>query len=296
MSVSPTPRKNRWWRTNGRIRPGLRAILFVLLVVALYVAAGFGFSRVLKPRHLIFLSNPSIAMLIQVSFQSLVVFVASWLMSRVVEKRPWADMGYRLQGAGHRVLQGILLGVGMQALVILLGLLTGAYRLTWNWTANGEIAAWLLYFISMALVGYSEEGMVRGYLLQSLAESLGKGWAAFLTAALFATMHLLNPGAGLASTLGILVFGLFAAYSIFATGSMWIAMVMHMHWNISEGIIFGLPNSGLSVPYSLWTTKVQGPEWWTGGNFGPEAGLISTLAILTGAVALHMWNRQEAEG
>jgi hypothetical protein len=45
----------------------------------------------------------------------------------------------------------------------------------------------------------------------------------------------------------------------------------------------GLPLSGLTLFAALWHTRVRGPEWMTGGNYGIEGG-----GLTTGAIALAM--------
>ncbi|MFO7274540.1 MAG: hypothetical protein DIU55_006700 [Bacillota bacterium] len=43
--------------------------------------------------------------------------------------------------------------------------------------------------------------------------------------------------------------------------------------------MLGLPNSGVAEPFALIATAVDGPAWWTGGAFGPEAGVIGLIGV-----------------
>ena len=52
----------------------------------------------------------------------------------------------------------------------------------------------------------------------------------------------------------------------------------------SRAFFLGLPVSGLTIPVSVFAAHVQGPVWLTGGDYGPEGGLLATGAILLGVV------------
>ena len=69
---------------------------------------------------------------------------------------------------------------------------------------------------------------------------------------------------------------------------------MHLGWNFFEGVVFGFPVSGLDI-YPLARIRVTGPEIWTGGAFGPEAGLIVIPALLAGAGFIYFYtlNRKD---
>ena len=52
--------------------------------------------------------------------------------------------------------------------------------------------------------------------------------------------------------------------------------------------MLGFPVSGIAMPGAV-TTAIAGPSLWTGGSFGPEAGLLGVLACAAGAaVLLHL--------
>jgi hypothetical protein len=67
-------------------------------------------------------------------------------------------------------------------------------------------------------------------------------------------------------------------------------MGLHFGWNFFEGVIFGFPVSGLNI-YHMINLKVSGPVLWTGGEFGPEAGLIVLPALVLGSILVYFYSR-----
>ena len=57
------------------------------------------------------------------------------------------------------------------------------------------------------------------------------------------------------------------------------------------GLVFGFPVSGL-ITYRLAEIYVTGPELWTGGGFGPEAGLVLIPALILGFVLIYGYTRK----
>jgi hypothetical protein len=65
---------------------------------------------------------------------------------------------------------------------------------------------------------------------------------------------------------------------------------LHIGWNFFEGVVFGFPVSGLDI-YALTRIQVTGPVLWTGGAFGPEAGLILLPSLIVGSVLIYWFTR-----
>ena len=97
-------------------------------------------------------------------------------------------------------------------------------------------------------------------------------------------------GGLVAGAAGIFFAGLFLAYGYLRTGQLWLSIGLHIGWNFFEGVIFGFPVSGLDI-YRLIRHQIQGPEIWTGGAFGPEAGLIVLPALAVGSVLIYFYTR-----
>jgi hypothetical protein len=76
------------------------------------------------------------------------------------------------------------------------------------------------------------------------------------------------------------------------SGELAIPIGLHITWNLFQGAVYGFPVSGLE-PFgaTFLATKQTGPDLWTGGSFGPEAGLLAPVAMLLGVLLIALWTR-----
>jgi len=146
----------------------------------------------------------------------------------------------------------------------------------------------LAFAFIFILTGWNEELISRGYYLINLSEGLGRFWGVLLSSAIFGLAHLGNPNASWVATFGIFMGGLFFAYSCLGSGQLWLPIGLHIGWNFSQGVIFGFPVSGLGI-YPLTRVEFAGPALWSGGAFGPEAGLILFPGLLLGFVLTYLY-------
>ena len=76
------------------------------------------------------------------------------------------------------------------------------------------------------------------------------------------------------------------------TGELAIPIGLHVSWNFVQGSVLGFPVSGQSVGPTLIAIEQGGPEWLTGGAFGPEAGALGVAVELLGIAAVVLWVRR----
>jgi uncharacterized protein len=222
---------------------------------------------------------------------AIAIVVAAIVFRRFVDRRSIASLGFAFRAGWLRlVCIGAAFGAGMQCLVFAIEAGTGSSRIAGFAGAASDlrvVAAYLPFFIIAAL---NEEMMIRGYAFQNLWEEFRLPAAVVISAALFAAIHLGNPNshADLTLTLaGLVAFGIWACASYVWTKSLWLALGVHFAWNLFEGPVFGFPVSGLAFQATAIRQTFVGPEWLTGGPFGPESGASSLLALAAGLGCLY---------
>lgn len=217
-----------------------------------------------------------------------------YIMFRYVDGRPWSFSGLNLDRTWFmECAAGIVIAAVAMGLIFLTLWQTGGLEITsFSWNRSGEsfwLIPLLIFFVQMASVGFYEEVMARGYLLPNITEGFTLGnitpqkaaiIAVIISSALFGLGHAGNPNANITAVVNILLAGVMLAVPFIITGRLGLSIGIHFSWNFFQGGIFGFRVSGMEVRNSLIQIQQGGPDWWTGGSFGPEAGLIGVLGIL----------------
>ncbi|MEX0980413.1 MAG: type II CAAX endopeptidase family protein [Gemmatimonadota bacterium] len=265
---------------EGRLRLGWRVLLFLALFLGV---AAFG---LLVPLPGI----PGATLPVLVA-----ALVAGWVLL-AVEGRPPGALGFHLsRAAGRETVAGLALGIGVALLAVAAIALAGGlgWSLTsWEGVTAGSVllpalgALWLF-----TIPAFAEEALFRGYPFQALAESWGTGAAVLVTSALFATLHLWNPHLTVLGLLNIFAAGVFLGAIYVRTASLWWVCGVHLGWNWGHGFLTGLPVSGLDLAENpLIEASQRGPDWLSGGGFGPEGSALSVLVLL--GVSAAFWRTE----
>jgi membrane protease YdiL (CAAX protease family) len=234
-----------------------------------------------------------------------VVLLALAVVARFVDRRRFADYGFALDREWWLDLAfGLLLGSVLMTLVFLVELAAGWVRVTGTFAAEETAfpAAFVGAVAVFLLVAVVEEALLRGYLLTNLAEA--SRWrldleaavvaATLLSSAVFGLLHAANPNATPVSTASIALAGVLLALGYVLTGELAIPIGLHLTWNLFQGAVYGFPVSGLQVGVSAVAVEQSGPRVLTGGQFGPEAGLVGVAAVGLGIGLIAAWVRYRA--
>jgi membrane protease YdiL (CAAX protease family) len=133
------------------------------------------------------------------------------------------------------------------------------------------------------LSGVCEELIFRAGIYRITEDMFGTGIALVISGAVFGLVHLGNPHASLIAGIAIaLEAGILLGAAYAATRNLWFPIGIHIGWNFAEGGIFGASVSGTPAGHGLLNIPLAGPDWLTGGAFGPEASVV-TIVICTAA-------------
>ena len=210
---------------------------------------------------------------------------ATWLVLRIYEHCPLSAVGLVVNRAAAQNLGfGLLGGVGAGSFVLALPLAVGAARLI---PIPDPPSAGTLPFVMLGLAAASaaEEVLFRGYPLQILIAVVGPFAAIIPLGVLFALMHTANPNVlwlGIANTAG---FGILFGYAFYRSRDLWLPVGLHFGWNFTLPL-FGVNVSGLKIGVTghqmVWTAGV----WWSGGDYGPEASVLTSVVLVLLFVAV----------
>jgi len=210
------------------------------------------------------------------------------LIIRIIEKQPLSTAGLPFAGtAGRRkallsYVRGLAVGFGMMLLVFLILLISGQIRMTGIGLSPAASGLFLIYILMWIPQGAAEEIMFRGYMLPHLSARFGRAAAVLLTSLSFSILHIGNTGFSPVAFLNLFLIAVFFALLALTTGDIWTVCAAHSIWNFAQGNLFGLEVSGTQSTARLMQTQYtpDSTSLLTGGDFGPEGGLIVTVVVV----------------
>jgi len=303
---------------DNRLRSGWRVALYLLASFTAFVVFAFGFgtaamtmwlARGVPPDGVPLLMNdfatarplnyPEVALAYVVLRAALALGII-WGFRKWIDRRPFFDLGFQVtQGWWRELAIGFILSFAIWLVIFAFAIAFGGATIVgFGLNNSGWLAVLGVLVVALIfnlLVGVAEEADARGYILQTIAEGMPLVRAILIASLYFGVLHLLNPGGGLASTIGVFVAGILLAVGYYITRRLWLSIGMHAGWNFAQGPIFGFPVSGLDMSV-LTQLKITGPDWLMGGKFGPEAGALAVIAELGMIALLLAWKQGRLNG
>ncbi len=297
-----------FWNTQQhRLRAFWRLVGFLLLAtllsIVVTIVGGIGVGLV----QVSGIELPMMQMLLPMGMivTLLAVSLSLFLAGLFLDRRPFADFGFHMSRQWWPDLGfGLLLGAVLMTMVFLVEWSLGWVTITNTYQVPQEGQSFLLALLQPLIiflcVGIYEELLSRGYLLRNVAEGLNIprlqpqgaiiiAW--IISSVVFGLGHFSNPNSSLISNINLVLAGIFLGLGYILTRELAMPIGIHITWNFFQGNVFGFPVSGIGsfADTSFIAIEQGGPDVWTGGTFGPEAGLLGVVAILTGCLLIVGW-------
>ncbi|MFT5885419.1 MAG: membrane protease YdiL (CAAX protease family) [Arcticibacterium sp.] len=187
---------------------------------------------------------------------------------------------------------GLFLGALLQSLTILVIYLKGGYSVV---SVNP-----ILFILPALTMGITsaiiEEIFFRGIIFRIPEQKLGSYISLLISALIFGALHISNPNSSISAGIGLAIqAGLLLGAAYIYSKNLWFPIAIHFAWNFTQSAIFGASVSGRSISKTLITSKIEGAEWFTGGQFGPEGSIQATVFCLIATIILLVLSHKEGK-
>jgi hypothetical protein len=284
---------------DGRLRAPWRLLAFGLVAVVL-AAVAFGLVGLLIPsseRAEVLSPSDVVGPDVILTYWGAVVALlgAHAFVLRFIEHRGWDFVWLDRRAARPRLLAAGF-AVGALAIGVPSAILIG---LGWLDVADAP-GPWhtgaLATTMMLVPAALTEELMIRGYPLAVLRETLGWKGAILVTSVVFGLLHAFNPNAAISAIVLVTIAGIFLGAVVYQMRSLWAATAAHLAWNLTLAVFLHAALSGQEMPVGDYRVVDGGPDWATGGAWGPEggAGAIAGMVVAT-VLLLRRRRRGDAE-
>ena len=274
-----------------RIKNGwLRAILFLpIWLVIMGLVQGIGVVLVMVVSG-VDMANPDSAealfgemgfdsptMLILTVFSLLGSFLALWVATKFIDRKPLMSIGLSVKDKSNEMLIGLAFALafigGLFAILWLMGAITVTGFVGFK---PGVFIVSMMLFMA----AFDEELIFRGYILNNMMDATSNRWIALAgSSVLFALLHAGNPSiwSTWVPMTELFAAGFILGISYTFTKNLWFPTFFHFGWNFFQGLL-GFEISGLNVDsWKMISHENSGnvPDIVSGGSFGIEGSVIT---------------------
>ncbi|HTS44524.1 MAG TPA: CPBP family intramembrane glutamic endopeptidase [Puia sp.] len=213
--------------------------------------------------------------LIIAALNSGIALVAYIFLFRFYEKRKITELSRSALPGNAGA--GFLTGLILQSLIVLVIYIFANYSIL----RINPVSSLLPALATAFTAGIVAEIVIVGIFFRLAEEKLGTLITLLIMMIFFCIMHSGAKGATVISVLAVIVnAGILLPAAFIFTRTLWFPMFLHFAWDFAEPGIYGGVNPGNSVQQSLFSSKINGPDFLTGGALGPQNSIQSILLCL----------------
>jgi membrane protease YdiL (CAAX protease family) len=263
--------------------PGNPGKIGIVLRVGLFILIGY-MGMVLFPW--LFATVPSLLVVAAMStFAS--AAVANAIVVRIYERGRLADLGLARNSTSFRE---FFLGMGMAAgaagTIVIVPVATRVAHFVPAPSVEHRLVSILFIAVVLLFGAMGEEMLFHGYAFQLLIRSIG-AFATILPAAiLFGLAHVGNENSNWLGIGNTMLWGVLLGFAFVRTGALWLPIGLHYGWNVALPLL-GANLSGFTMGVTGYALHWTVGDMWSGGGYGPEGGLLTTMIVIVLFVALN---------
>ncbi len=212
------------------------------------------------------------------------LLVATAILVRWVDRQPLASVGLARRRVGRDTALGLAGAVAWLGACLLPVAAAG-----WISIDVGGTFSWITLALAATALGanaFTQELLFRGYPFQLVLRRAGPAAAVLVTSLLFSAAHLPGLRREWLAAVNIALAGALFGVALLRTGNLWLPTALHAGWNVLLGPVLGLDVSGRPDLGAGWhVLALHGPDPGTGGAFGLEGSLVTTV-VTSAAIAL----------
>jgi membrane protease YdiL (CAAX protease family) len=206
--------------------------------------------------------------------------LANLLTMKIFDRRPFADIGLQTgRPSALNFVAGVLFGGGAAALMLLAPLLAGTGHLVLRENSSFAWPSLLFFLAALWFAAAGEEMIFRGYAFQLLIEKMGPYATVLPAGVIFGLTHMSNPHSSLLAVANTILWGILLGYAFLRSHDLWLPLGLHFGWNAVLPL-FGVNLSGLTIDVSRYVYRWDLLPLWSGGDYGPEGGLLTTIFVV----------------
>lgn len=206
--------------------------------------------------------------------------VANAIVLRIFERGRLSDIGLGWTTASRRNLAlGLLGGIAAALFILLLPIAARAADLEPIPNQRFNLPSLVLVLIILVFGAAGEEMLFHGYAFQVLVKAIGPFATILPVAVLFGLAHSLNSYFTWLALCNTILWGVLLGYAFVVSGDLWLPIGLHLGWNWTLPLL-GVNLSGFTIGITGYSLQWKVGGLWSGGAYGPEAGLLTSAVVI----------------
>ncbi|MCR4791348.1 MAG: CPBP family intramembrane metalloprotease [Lachnospiraceae bacterium] len=263
---------------------------YFIAMLMMFLGAMFGAILVQIPFRIVGMLNDDHPVVL--TSATYLAFIGIWgtVIGYLIIFRNDSPYLHKILGQANKTsVKGWILGCfivgGMNLLCILLAMANSDISLYFY---SFDIIPLVFLFVAVFVQSGAEEILCRGFIYRRLEKTYNPVVATIFNSLFFVLLHIGNPGVTILSLINVFLCGVMFSLIIYYTDSMAFAMAGHAGWNFCQSVLFGLPNSGQSFPYSLMKLDAASARnsFFYHVDFGIEGSAFSVIILAVASAVI----------